>query len=510
MKMHKSFYFFTVYLFFCVNFSLAQNQEKYNIENYKKLIVDNYYLFQKTEDPRLLDKTLRFIKLNKFVVTEDTIHSKIYYLKGVNNLFLKRYNKAEYFFLKSFELAQKSNDYLLMGTIYNSRGVTLVMGEKKYAKAEELYKKAIVYYKKINELTQQIDSYYNLTKNSAARKKWKNSIEYAEKCIELIHEEKHRTDGLKRLYIFIADGYLELKQYEKVIENLKIAEKYISPTDSYENSLLNKVYAKYYESQKNYLEALKSYKKVSANLEENNTKKEEELKNSFVRELELENKLVNDRDATIKSKNKLLILSVTTIILLIVFSRLTVSFAKKNKSKKNEILKLNSNLKSLIDSLKEKNKDLDNKKIEIENLLSLNEQTLFSKVLKISTYTDSIRKISEDIESYTNNNPKASSYLIKIGNKLNSLISEDELWEDFKIQFEKIRPDFFNKLKEVAPNLSVNDLKHCTYIISNLKSKEVAQLINVSPRSVETARYRIKKKVGLAKDESLYNYLSNL
>ncbi|PHN99275.1 hypothetical protein CSC82_34880 [Rhodobacteraceae bacterium 4F10] len=274
--------------------------------------------------------------------------------------------------------------------------------------------------------------------------------------------------------------------------------------------MLNKVYAKYYESQKNYLEALKSYKKVSVNLEENNTKKEEELKNSFVRELELENKLVNDRDATIKSKNKLLILSITTIILLIVFSIVTVSFAKKNQSKKNEILKLNSNLKSLIDSLKEKNKDLDNKKIEIENLLNLNEQTLFSKVLKISTYTDSIRKISEDIESYTNNNPKASSYLIKIGNKLNSLISEDELWEDFKIQFEKIRPDFFNKLKEVAPNLSVNDLKHCTYIISNLKSKEVAQLINVSPRSVETARYRIKKKVGLAKDENLYNYLSNL
>ncbi|PHO01310.1 hypothetical protein CSC82_24235, partial [Rhodobacteraceae bacterium 4F10] len=84
MKMHKSLYFFTVYLFFCVNFSLAQNQEKYDIENYKKLIVYNYYLFQKTEDLRLLSKTLRFIKLNKFVVKEDTIQSKIYYLKGIN------------------------------------------------------------------------------------------------------------------------------------------------------------------------------------------------------------------------------------------------------------------------------------------------------------------------------------------------------------------------------------------------------------------------------------------
>ncbi|WP_417785000.1 helix-turn-helix transcriptional regulator [Tenacibaculum sp.] len=205
-----------------------------------------------------------------------------------------------------------------------------------------------------------------------------------------------------------------------------------------------------------------------------------------------------------------MISSVTIIVLLIIFSIITIFFAKKNNSKKNEILKLNTNLRNLIDTLKEKNKDLDNKKEEIENLLSLNEQTLFSKVLKISTYTDSIRKISEDIESYTNNNPEVSSYLITIGNKLNSLISEDELWEDFKIQFEKIRPDFFNRLKEIAPNLSVNDLKHCTYIISNLKSKDVAQLINVSPRSVETTRYRIKKKMGLAKDENLYDFLSNL
>ena len=48
------------------------------------------------------------------------------------------------------------------------------------------------------------------------------------------------------------------------------------------------------------------------------------------------------------------------------------------------------------------------------------------------------------------------------------------------------------------------------FLCSNLKSKEVAQLINVSPRSVETARYRVKKKIGLDKEENLYDFLSNL
>lgn len=511
MKKSVSLNFFIGFLLFCVTTILAQNERKISdAKNYKEIIVKNYYLFQKTESTRLLDSTLRFIKLSKFKIKEDTINSKIYYLEGVNNLFLKRFDRAEEYFAKSFELAQKTKDYLLMGTIYNSRGVTLSMGEKDYVKAEELYQKAIEYYKQINELPQQIDSYYNLTNNAKKTKKWELCIKYAQACIDLIHKDKQRTEGLKRLYYFMADSYLELKQPEKALENLKIAEKYILPTDSYEKSMLYKGYAKYYEYYENYFEALENHKKVNNELEKNNSKNEELIRNSFVRELELENKLKHDKDTIIKGQRKLLMLSISTITLLIALSIVSISFARKNKRKNNQIVKLNSDLKDLIVSLKEKNKDLADKKIEIENLLELNEQTLFSRVLKISTYNDTIRKINEDIDIYVDNNSNASAYLITVSKKLNALISEDELWEDFKIQFEKIRPEFFNKLKEVAPNLSINDLKHCTYIVSNLKSKEVAQLINVSPRSVETTRYRIKKKMGLEKDVNLYDILSTL
>ncbi len=43
-----------------------------------------------------------------------------------------------------------------------------------------------------------------------------------------------------------------------------------------------------------------------------------------------------------------------------------------------------------------------------------------------------------------------------------------------------------------------------------MRTKDVANLINISPRSVETARYRIKKKLGLGKDENLFDYLYQL
>ncbi|PQJ23457.1 hypothetical protein [Tenacibaculum sp. SG-28] len=171
---------------------------------------------------------------------------------------------------------------------------------------------------------------------------------------------------------------------------------------------------------------------------------------------------------------------------------------------------LNKRLENLIEDLKFKNKDLTQNKIETQKLLSRNEQTLFSKVLKLSTFCDSIRKMCNDMEQYIERTPNVPSYLLTVNKKLNSMVEEEELWNEFKIQFENIRPDFFDTLKNLAPNLSVNDLKHCAYIVSNLKSKEVALLINVSPRSVETTRYRIKKKLGLQRENNLYDMLREI
>lgn len=305
------------------------------------------------------------------------------------------------------------------------------------------------------------------------------------------------------MYYYIADNYFNLEDNEEALKNLKKAEKYTSVNNSELLSLINSLYAKYYESKEEYLLAVKKYKEVNENLEKTIVFNEKEIKESFVHELELESELKEKQNLIITNQKLKLIVSTITLVLFIILTIFLISLIRKNRNKNRRIKTLNFELKELIADLKTKNDDLVDKKTEIESLLNLNEQTLFSRVLKISTYNDAIRKITDDIES----NKDASSYLISVNKKLLSLISEEELWQDFKVQFEKIRPDFFNKLKNIAPNLSVNDLKHCTYIVSNLKSKEVAQLINVSPRSVETTRYRIKKKMGLEKEDSLYDLL---
>lgn len=86
-------------------------------------------------------------------------------------------------------------------------------------------------------------------------------------------------------------------------------------------------------------------------------------------------------------------------------------------------------------------------------------------------------------------------------------IDESENWSLFKEAFEYADRDFFQKIKERHPDLTPNDLKLCAYLRLNLSSKEIAPLLNISVRSLEVKRYRLRKKLALNREESLVNYI---
>ena len=83
----------------------------------------------------------------------------------------------------------------------------------------------------------------------------------------------------------------------------------------------------------------------------------------------------------------------------------------------------------------------------------------------------------------------------------------DADWENFIQSFDQVHSDFFKRLNEEFNALSPNDYKMCTYLRMNLTTKEIAALMNISIRSVETNRYRLRKKLGLHQDENLTQFL---
>lgn len=83
----------------------------------------------------------------------------------------------------------------------------------------------------------------------------------------------------------------------------------------------------------------------------------------------------------------------------------------------------------------------------------------------------------------------------------------DTDWENFMQSFDQVHSDFFKRLTSRFHHLSPNDYKMCIYLRMNLTSKEIAALMNISIRSVETNRYRLRKKLGLHPEESLTQFL---
>ncbi len=516
MVLSRIFSIFLTFFVFFIDSSFSQEGAvDFTKENYKEKIIEVFNGFKETENTSRIESMLMFLKKHEGLKLHDTLNSRVLYLKGVYHILsLHRYKEADKILQESFVFAAKNQDKLLQGFIYNDRAILANYINDDNKKADDLYKKALACFEEIGNDYKLIETYYNLTVNSRELFKYHEAIGYANKCLELIGDNGELLIYYKRIYYLIADSYIQLNNYEKAEEYINILEEKLE-----KSNLKNKVrtYAWFYEasadlnvSKGEYQEAITNLKKSVLSWRELNSANVKSIDKSYKRELTLEKELRKEKDIIIKDQRKILLISFLAITLLFGLIFLLIFFFKKNKRKNNQITKLNQELNNLITELKDNNIVLQDKKIEIENLLKLNEQSLFSRVLKISTYNDTINKISVEIDNYMDSNPTASGYLMTVRKKLNTLVSEEELWGDFKIQFEKIRPEFFHKLKEVAPDLSVNDLKHCTYVVSNLKSKEVAQLINVSPRSVETTRYRIKKKIGLEKDDSLYDLLASL
>jgi hypothetical protein len=93
--------------------------------------------------------------------------------------------------------------------------------------------------------------------------------------------------------------------------------------------------------------------------------------------------------------------------------------------------------------------------------------------------------------------------------KLNQHRIGEEYMNVFDVHFEKVHKDFFKRLKEIDPKLTKRELRLCAFVKMNLTNKEIAPLLNISVRGVETARYRIRKKLDV-QETNFLEFLENL
>lgn len=167
--------------------------------------------------------------------------------------------------------------------------------------------------------------------------------------------------------------------------------------------------------------------------------------------------------------------------------------------------------------LKENTKKLKRKKLKAQRKIVeiKNEQLrqdIANKNRELAISTMSIIKKNEFLSAIRDqlkenaDNPKIKSVIRTINQNINN--ADD--WTFFEEAFNNADKDFLKRIKKLHPDLTPNDLKLCAYLRLNLSSKEIAPLLNISVRSVEVKRYRLRKKMQLQRESGLTDYILNL
>ncbi|MGY8914553.1 MAG: triple tyrosine motif-containing protein, partial [Flavobacteriales bacterium] len=189
------------------------------------------------------------------------------------------------------------------------------------------------------------------------------------------------------------------------------------------------------------------------------------------------------------------------IVLVVIIHKRYKSYYRKQREallKENEKRNKQKKLKAERKIVQIKNEKL---KLEIE---SKNRELAVStmSIIKKNEFLNAIKDQLKEGE----NNAKIKAVIKTIDHNINN---EDD-WKFFEDAFNNADKDFLKKIKTVHPDLTSNDLRLCAYLRLNLSSKEIAPLLNISVRSVEVKRYRLRKKMDLPHENSLTQYILDL
>lgn len=150
-------------------------------------------------------------------------------------------------------------------------------------------------------------------------------------------------------------------------------------------------------------------------------------------------------------------------------------------------------------------------KQRLQHELELMDRELVSFLLQLSQKNELISKINALLSIDTQNKEsKQREVLEKIRSLISTSPNRSFEWDVVAGQMEKSYPGFLSRLRNKHPKLSDRDVRLCAYIRLGLSSKEIAGLMNITAKSVEIARVRLRKKIHLPARLRLGTYLQEL
>lgn len=105
---------------------------------------------------------------------------------------------------------------------------------------------------------------------------------------------------------------------------------------------------------------------------------------------------------------------------------------------------------------------------------------------------------------------RSKSEILSVKKLLKEDAQMEDDWHQFSKHFDQVHNDFISKMRHQYPKLTASDLKLCAYLKMDLSTKEIATLLNISKRGVETGRYRLRRKLEINGNTDLRDFMNSV
>ncbi|MDW7691549.1 helix-turn-helix transcriptional regulator [Flammeovirgaceae bacterium SG7u.111] len=165
--------------------------------------------------------------------------------------------------------------------------------------------------------------------------------------------------------------------------------------------------------------------------------------------------------------------------------------------------------------------ELQQMKLEKENELITKdkkqlEEVVINKSKELANYTvllvgkrELLASMNEELKELKAlaKNEKTREKIRLLAKKINTNLQDEKYLHVFDTNFERVHKAFFDDLKATYPSLTQKELRLCGFVKMNLTNKEIAAILNISVRGVETARYRLRKRLDLDHEVNMVEFL---
>jgi len=245
-----------------------------------------------------------------------------------------------------------------------------------------------------------------------------------------------------------------------------------------------------------------------------------ELQTKYDTEMkEKENQILRERQRIQLLRNRLLTLMAVVLALLATSFFIMFRLKRQSLRQSHELFDKETELSQMkLNESERRNKNLQEvlfaeeeiKKLQIQSIEQKNHE-LTSATLLIANKNEVFENLRKMAEQVRINGSKDESEKIKeIIREINRQTDVENQWEQFRVHFESIHKSFFSNLRENNAGLTQTDLQLCAYIKLNMGTKEIARLMNITAESVNTHRYRLRKKITLKAEETLDEFIHGL